>query len=389
MPIFIDESTIPDLPWAVYTDEGSGQDYFYNRETQVTQWDAPAEYTEWRKAAVERYLKSSNSVWRIGTDAKGKFFYFNKATDKSEWSAPPEVVEVDDFLRALTQRRREDFDEAEGEEGEEDGYAAEEGHEGGDASIAGPEGDMQEQSYHGESPHHIDIDDESKGEEWSQQQGATDDLQHKPAEGMFNYASISKDSLQSFLVETTSSTADDIEKLEGRLRAPDAIMERDVVATIEKYMRLTKKAPEDVIKMLSSSYVGHAKMVEMVADWLSLARGASTGTVHESVRKFVRDEVSTLCIQKFDKATVDSVVRADAAIPRWLVDMMGDPLWRRLLIQLYDANKTSAFLGQCIRHIAAMGHHEYVYGFIILILHLIYLRMDICRVNIFYLCLGK
>jgi hypothetical protein len=351
MSISIDETSVPDISWAVYTDEGSGQDYYYNRETQATQWDAPSDFIEWRKAAVERYLKSINSVWRIGLDARGKFFYFNKATEKSEWAAPPEVVEVDAWLKALTQRRREDFDAA--------------GAENLDEVEA-----VEEQTA-------IFVDDYSQGDVLAKESPAfvVENVVDAPATQL-GVAAVPRDESRqisstegAFTTQIETKTTElpesvdynlEIEKLEARLTAPDAIMESDVLASIEKYMRLTKKAPEVVIKMLSSSYVGYAKMAEMVADWLSLVRGAPSGTVHESVRKFVRGEVSSLCFQKFDKAAVDSVVRAYEAIPQWLVDMMRDPLWRRLLIQLYDANKTSAFLSQCVRHIASLGHHEYV-----------------------------
>jgi hypothetical protein len=47
-------------------------------------------------------------------------------------------------------------------------------------------------------------------------------------------------------------------------------------------------------------------------------------------------------------------------VPGWLHNLMHEPRWRRLLLELFNesANKGSALLGYCVRELSKQGYHR-------------------------------
>ena len=348
----MDESTIPDLDWAVYVDEESGGEYFYNRVTQETQWDAPAEYLDWIVAVTTTYLKSIVSPWRISINAS-KVFFYNKQTTKSSWKRPPELDEVHNFLVALTQQRRDEYDA----QSTNDTYAGDQ-----DAAVSG---DVEETPSPEGTPRHDD--DPSL---WATDNTAEDDDEY--AEGasmevMFERPSIDgkRAAIDQIEEEPDESDIDVIiPKLERKLDATDAIMEVDVFETIERYLKLSNERPETVVTKLKSGYRGYAKMTEVLMEWNSVSR-AGDGAAPDTAASLdpggstvLRELLVRLIKQKFDKSVVDSLIKANSEVPGWLTEMMNDAVWRKLLIELLDSNRGSVLLGYCLRQISAMGHHR-------------------------------
>jgi hypothetical protein len=62
----------------------------------------------------------------------------------------------------------------------------------------------------------------------------------------------------------------EIQLLEKKLSAKDAIMEPNLYSTVARYLQLTEKHPQEVVSALCKGYVGYAQLTHVVCDWLLL-----------------------------------------------------------------------------------------------------------------------
>ena len=135
--------------------------------------------------------------------------------------------------------------------------------------------------------------------------------------------------------------------------------------------------------------IGYAQLVHLVGDWLDLATRLEnpktdmpqatqqgkhsistsmreTSTTNENNSddvipakdQTVNNLLCSLIKQKFDKVAADAILDTGTEVPSWLLLMMEDQTWRRLLIELYDQNRGSALLGYCLRKISSLGFHR-------------------------------
>lgn len=343
----MDPASVPDLEWAVYIDEEGGGEYFYNRVNQETQWDPPAEYLDWLVSVVTTYLRSADSPWRIAKNG-AKIYFYNKNTKKSSWKRPEELDGIYNFLVALTQQRRDDFDAQD---------------VGGSGSVG--DKDKEELASEGEEEGAA-IDDDSLWQSEAALEDAVDYSEGGSAMDIMYQQRTAQDISREDEGPDASPDVVDMTALERKLDATDSIMETDVFETIEKFLKHSDAKPEDIVTKLKNSYHGYAKITDILLQWCDV-RGTAPSqdrqeapvTDNSAVKEVLYDLLSKLIKQKFDKNLADSLIRADSAVPSWLTAMMSDPVWRKLLIELLDSNRGSALLGYCLRQISAMGHHKY------------------------------
>jgi hypothetical protein len=147
----------------------------------------------------------------------------------------------------------------------------------------------------------------------------------------------------------------------------------------EKIMRtLIGKHEQDrmsIISRLTGSYRGLPSMFKNVAEWIFLADCMSSANTDEEVNaavnssitasehdKIIEDEISShlsaLARKSFDKSLADKLIDSRSKMPTWLFNMIDDSTWRRLLLELLDAEKNSAFLKHCLRKISGDGYHR-------------------------------
>ncbi|OWB79136.1 hypothetical protein B5S32_g3349 [[Candida] boidinii] len=74
------------MSWEEVTDE-AGRIYYYNSETQQTQWDKPIELL----SIIEKALINTN--WSQYTTDDGQIYYYDSNSGESVWSLPSEILE--------------------------------------------------------------------------------------------------------------------------------------------------------------------------------------------------------------------------------------------------------------------------------------------------------
>lgn len=83
----------------------SSRPYYFNKETKVTTWVEPPEYTDWYENEIKRFLKSIS--WRKHFDSKSnKCYYYDKSKRETHWEAPQELEYFEVLLHDVNYSRR-------------------------------------------------------------------------------------------------------------------------------------------------------------------------------------------------------------------------------------------------------------------------------------------
>lgn len=245
--VVMDASAISETEWVEYFDEETQQPYYIHKTTQHSQFEIPEEYEEWKQQEIEKYLKSATNWRRRKDEKKDAYYYFNKTTGKSQWEVPAEEEEFVEFLKSVNIERTD--------------WGVESGEEGGDDEP--PLEDEFETSYPSRD---FGEPIEEEGE----------------------------------LLEEESN-AKELELLEAKLSAKDAIMESSINQTIHKYLRLASDAtPGSVVTKLSQSYVGYAQLTHIMCSWVTLV------DKNFDEDSFVAKEMSSLIKRKFNQVCLES-----------------------------------------------------------------------------------
>lgn len=69
-----------------------GHVYYYNYDTQETQWEKPQDFDSNKETPTE--IENSSSVWQINHTEDGHPYYYNSVTQETQWDKP------DDFQDA-------------------------------------------------------------------------------------------------------------------------------------------------------------------------------------------------------------------------------------------------------------------------------------------------
>ena len=81
------------IPWSEHSTVDSNTNsvahYYYNEESLVTTWDEPEEHRSWSGLAIDKFLKASKSSWRRYVDqGNGKDYYFDRSSQVTQWEVP-------------------------------------------------------------------------------------------------------------------------------------------------------------------------------------------------------------------------------------------------------------------------------------------------------------
>lgn len=130
-------------------------------------------------------------------------------------------------------------------------------------------------------------------------------------------------------VDPEKEAADQLQRNNERLKAPDCIMELDVLSILRNFIG-SGGQPRQAIKLLAENYKGYAEMTNLVLRWLTLV-----GEDSEELNKLVLSHLRQLVIDNFDAKAADSILRTEGSIPEWL--------------QVQVTQHTPKFDGLCIR----------------------------------------
>ena len=187
-----------------------------------------------------------------------------------------------------------------------------------------------------------------------------------------------------------ASVESELEAALEHMKSNDAIMDLNIIQSMNIAFQ-QNVSPIEMINSLCDSYKGYAKMVQILADSLvkvhqighsntSTTNISTAGTVasmskltnivpsqltalstNESSLSF--DINQTICEslvdivkEQFNKLVFDELITKFSDIPVWLIGLIEDPIFRKMLIELYDANRNSTLLGLCLREISTRGY---------------------------------
>ena len=316
----------PPSDWRKYLND-EGKAYYYDRVNKVTQWKLPAMYVNWRDEELDKILK--NSGWRRYKDKKGRAYYCYEETKVTQWKLPENFQH---FERLLNDRISDKLSK----------------------SSRAPPASMKEQTLL-RSKDFDKASDQKPDERAGHQEEKHDGL---------------------------SSTMDK-ESLRKYLAGSDSILEHNVKEVITRLITKFQDQPSSIVDQVQDSYVGVPHMTHIVAEWISLAEhigdmqqssGESDATdnrrqLSSSVNNFEGDmkidakeiimsRLGKLVYEQFDRNAADEMVGTSTSVPKFLTEMIADPSWRKLLIELYDMNRDSVLLRWCLRQISEKGHHR-------------------------------
>ena len=150
------------------------------------------------------------------------------------------------------------------------------------------------------------------------------------------------------------------------LNMVDSLMNIDIIQSLQLILQRSSDSPLDVVKRLASNYSGYAQMTRALIDISRrVHNGSANSSTNEALKlQFDAEQDIAQCVadiikHKYSKTSGDSLIHKLEALPAWLGALMEDPLFRKMLIELYDQNRSSTLLGICLREISAKGHHRY------------------------------
>jgi hypothetical protein len=72
----------------------------------------------------------------------------------------------------------------------------------------------------------------------------------------------------------------------------------------------------------------------------------------------VVEHLATMIKLKFDSTIADAIIPKLRDTPEWLMKMMADITFRKMLIELHDQNRNSTLIKVALKEICKMGHHR-------------------------------
>lgn len=87
-----------------------GKPYYFDKEKNETTWKQPPDYSAWKEKEINKYSKKATSNfqdWRTIFDVKkNKNYYYNRTSKVTTWDAPKEISDYEAYLRKLSVKRR-------------------------------------------------------------------------------------------------------------------------------------------------------------------------------------------------------------------------------------------------------------------------------------------
>mmetsp|Transcript_35814 Transcript_35814/g.91489 ORF Transcript_35814/g.91489 Transcript_35814/m.91489 type:complete len:357 (+) Transcript_35814:434-1504(+) len=155
-------------------------------------------------------------------------------------------------------------------------------------------------------------------------------------------------------------------KLEGRLKQPDAILEPHILEALRRYVMRGGK-PQTVVEALSESYAGYAQMATLVCSWLAMTDEEEGDRTTEEDGNEMREgqtEFSFLQNMVKERFDVDKFAgvftKGGSGPPSWLDGLAADSQGRKLIYELSGEHKNCLLLNFAIQTILYQGHENEV-----------------------------
>ena len=377
----MEEGLVGPNDWIEVFDPTKNGYYYYNVATNVTTWAVPESFTRWKSAEIDSYLKRIKSTWRRHADEKGKYFYYNKADKKTQWNAPEVVTEFVTWLMTLVKRR---FKKRKKEEMKLE--AQEEASKIPRKEVVNQVAMTEEKAVPLAAPAREKEVEAEEVYDWGQ--GGMEETTTTAAE-----AAQGADSALSSAVKDEDNEKEQLEALKSQLSAIDAVMESDILHVFTRFVEVSTAdsssssssssslaAQQEGISHLVQGYRGLAQMSCIASSWLHLAKTLTStppplpqttttaavpiddNTIKEQVssqiESLVLSTTSSFITDHFSASIADELLSKQVSKPVWLLDLVNDDVWRKLLIRLFDQHRESSLLGFCIRKISSAGYHR-------------------------------
>jgi len=371
--------------WVALTDE-EGRTYYYNQDTEATQWDEPAEgfvsegeaqlksqqerpsdagaEEEKRGESTDPKKEPAGTKWVAHKDEEGRTYFYNELSGETQWDEPAEgfvsaedaaadsaaAVDGDQGTDGGTWIAHKDEEGREYYYNEESGETQWEKPEG--AKIVAPEQMELEQSRESEddrAPDSTESDDPNRTP--SQDPIAMEVEQPEPEE-----------------VEEVDPAVKRLREAEDSLATPDSILEPDCFSNVTEVVASEDGNPTKALNLLVENYHSQTGVSGLLARWLSNMKSASASAnrskeessevTNNEIRNTAQEVISRVAKERFSKETGDGILDLSKSQAAFLQEMMDSSRWRTLLIDLSATHKESALLMYCLRTISKKGHHR-------------------------------
>ncbi|KAF0775511.1 hypothetical protein AaE_000789, partial [Aphanomyces astaci] len=387
-----------------------GRSYYYNKHTKESVWEKPDGFVPKVVAATDA---NQAPEWEERMDKKSqRLYYYDRVSKTSQWIKPEGDVPITSYV-TKDKGHQGKVDAAAASTSTADGLSA--------SSSTTPTGtkdnattpkasatDSTATKHHHHHHHHhhrhrhhhdheipdheggtvkpddaavastavqdADEEDTSKSKKRKKREkGASSSStktkskkQHKAAADRPKKAtSILRDTYD--VADTTLESTDEANHLLQVLGHTDAIMELDILTTINGFLRTHPDAngPEYIllykysgnyaarsiswtgsvemlVKQLSSSYRGHAQMCRLVGTWLDAAIPPTTSRPDDDddpADSLMFHTLKAAIVDRYDPKLLSNVLSDSIAEPDWLNTMLHDRKWRLMLIELAEKHK--------------------------------------------------
>lgn len=189
------------------------------------------------------------------------------------------------------------------------------------------------------------------------------------------------DDIDSDYDPTIDMSYEQLEKAKRHSASVDCLMDRNISETLQVMFSLSGEAPLDIVKQVCNSYTGYAQMTLVVLELMKALeftdqilktdpvdipvvldeetiKAKLSSSIQFDIDNILCTNVADIMKQRFDRVKADALINRLSGVPVWLTQMIQDPIFRRALIEMYEANRSSTLLGVCLREISALGHHR-------------------------------
>jgi hypothetical protein len=299
----IDSSNFPVTNWVKHIAD-DGVAYYYDKAAKVSKWKIPSVFLNWKSAELHKYKWKEAKNKDEGTVHKYPVYYYNRETKVTQWVKPVELL---DFERRL------------------------------DEVIS---------NNLLKKKRKVDVEEKTVSAE-----------------------------VTSKVVVAEIPSEEDRDLLLSLLSKPDFVLEECAEEVMQTLIDKHQQDQKSIISRLTGSYTGTARMLQVVAEWLFLADSIASANTEEELEaklnvpiddaehdemteRIISAHLSEFAKKTFNKSLADKLIVLTSKPPRWLSDMMKDPTWRQLLLDLIGSTKDSALLNYCLREISKMGYHR-------------------------------
>lgn len=162
-----------------------------------------------------------------------------------------------------------------------------------------------------------------------------------------------------------------LQQAQEALKQPDSVLERSCVTSIAAVANSQGGNPDNALAMLVDKYQGQPAVCGLLGRWIARLRTSNSkpssgwvespetlATAADEIRASIEEVINRIATENFSKDVGDNILNLSPEDVSFLQDMIDSSRWRKLLIDLLAAHKESAVLKLCLRLISKRGHHR-------------------------------